>query len=58
MSDVVFALPDDPVVAETLAFVAPASHFVASVAAADAAARATAADEESLAAGESFESLG
>ena len=56
-SDVDFALPDDPAIAETLAPVAPASHIAASVAAADAAARATAVDEE-VAAGESLESLG
>ena len=48
MSDV--DLPDDPAASEVLALAAPSSHFAASVAAVDAAARATAVDEESLAA--------
>ena len=58
MSDV--DLPDDPAAAEVIELVAPSGHFAASVAAVDAAARATAVDEESLvvAAADSLESLG
>ena len=49
MTAVDFALPDDPAIAETLALAAPPeSHFVASVAAVDAAACATAVHVESL----------